>query len=53
MELGCGTGLCSLAASTVPKTVVLATDYRQEPLELLQQVRAADPELYSVRVCEG
>ena len=39
VELGCGTGLCSLAASTVPKTVILATDYRQEPLELLQQVR--------------
>eukprot|EP00434_Breviolum_minutum_P001220 symbB.v1.2.001068.t1/scaffold33.1/size517934/20 len=37
VELGCGTGLCSLAASTIPKTSVLATDYREEPLELLQQ----------------
>eukprot|EP00435_Cladocopium_sp_Y103_P018076 s5162_g4.t1 len=44
VELGCGTGLCSLAASTVPKTVVLATDYRQEPLELLQQAAVLNRE---------
>ena len=37
LELGAGTGLCSLAAAAAGHKA-LATDYRAEPLELLQQV---------------
>ncbi|CAE7535523.1 unnamed protein product [Symbiodinium natans] len=36
LELGAGTGLCSLAAAAAGHQA-LATDYRVEPLELLQQ----------------
>ncbi|CAJ1357758.1 unnamed protein product [Effrenium voratum] len=40
LELGCGTGLCSLAAAAESSGAeVVATDYRAEPLELLQQAR--------------
>ena len=42
LELGCGTGLCSLAAAAMPQTLVLATDYRQEPLQLLQEAACKD-----------
>lgn len=45
LELGSGTGLCALSAAGLQPTVppggtvaVLATDYREEPLELLRQV---------------
>ncbi|CAK9113860.1 unnamed protein product [Durusdinium trenchii] len=44
LELGSGTGLCALSAAGLQPTVppggtvaVLATDYREEPLELLRQ----------------
>eukprot|EP00965_Chrysotila_dentata_P145963 4822244-Pleurochrysis_carterae.AAC.1 len=36
LELGAGTGLCSLAAAAAGARV-LATDYREEPLRLLQK----------------
>ena len=37
LELGAGTGLCSLAAAACGAADVLATDYRDEPLALLRQ----------------
>ena len=37
LELGAGTGLCSLAAAACGAADVLATDYRDEPLALLAQ----------------
>eukprot|EP00435_Cladocopium_sp_Y103_P044549 s944_g12.t1 len=36
LQLGCGNGLCSLAAASLGCRV-LATDYRQLPLDLLRQ----------------
>eukprot|EP00434_Breviolum_minutum_P008941 symbB.v1.2.007879.t1/scaffold482.1/size381469/7 len=36
LELGCGNGLCSLAASALGAQVV-ATDYRQKPFDLMAQ----------------
>ena len=38
VELGAGTGLCSLAAVATGHQA-LATDYREEPLALLRQAR--------------
>eukprot|EP00435_Cladocopium_sp_Y103_P031298 s944_g7.t3 len=40
LELGCGNGLCSLAAASLGCRV-LATDYRQLPLDLLRQAAEA------------
>lgn len=43
LELGCGNGLCSLAAARLGAAHVLATDYRPLPLALVK--RAADAQL--------
>lgn len=43
LELGAGTGLCSLAAASLG-CVTLATDYRPEPLQLLEDVIEANSE---------
>ena len=40
MELGSGNGLCSLSAARLGAEV-LATDYRQRPLDLLSRAAAA------------
>lgn len=40
LELGCGNGLCSLAAASLGCRV-LATDYRQLPLDLLRRAAEA------------
>jgi predicted nicotinamide N-methyase len=42
LELGAGTGLCSLAALRCGAARVLATDYREEPLELLRESARAN-----------
>ena len=43
LELGAGTGLCALAAASVGATA-LATDYRPEPLELIERATASNSE---------
>lgn len=41
LELGCGNGLVSLAASRLGASSVLATDYRELPLNLVQSAASA------------
>lgn len=50
LELGAGTGLCSIAAAACGAAPVLATDYREEPLALLQQSAARTSKHLGVEV---
>jgi predicted nicotinamide N-methyase len=45
LELGAGTGLCSMAALACGADFALATDYREEPLELLLESAAQNAAL--------
>lgn len=50
LELGAGTGLCSLTALRCGAKHVFATDYRSEPLELLREAACVLPDGASERL---